>query len=101
MTKGGFSEKRWRTIARLVVFVKPCRRIVVFGSWAKGVWRESSDIDLAGWGPSWNPLDAEHARDLLEERCFPWSVDVILPDYAKEIQLLEHIQRMGFEISVD
>ena len=100
MTRGGFTEERWLAIARLVASVKPCERIVVFGSRARGVWREGSDVDLAVWGPSWDPLDAEHARELLEERCFPWSFDVVLPEHVKEWQLLGHIQRGGFEISV-
>jgi predicted nucleotidyltransferase len=100
MTRGGFTNERWLTIARLISSVKPCGRIVVFGSRAKGVWREGSDVDLAVWGPAWDPLDAEHARELLEERCFPWSFDVVLPAHVKEDRLLEHIQRVGFDIAV-
>jgi len=77
MTRGGFTDERWRTIARLISSVKPCGRIVVFGSRAKGVWREGSDVYLA-----------------------VWSFDVVLPAYVKEDLLLEHIERVGFEIAI-
>jgi uncharacterized protein len=99
VTRGGFTEDRWRDIARTIASVKPCGRIVVFGSRAKGGWREGSDVDLAVWGRSWDLLDAEHARELLEERCFPWSFDVVLPRHVKDSALLEHIARVGFAIA--
>jgi predicted nucleotidyltransferase len=98
MTKGGFSEERWRTIARVLSSVAACERIAVFGSRAKGDWREGSDVDLAVWGRGWDLLKAEKARELLEESCFPWSFDVVLPAHVRDRALLAHIERVGFEI---
>jgi predicted nucleotidyltransferase len=47
MIQGGFSEERWRKIAQALSSVAPCDRVAVFGSRAKGTWREGSDVDLA------------------------------------------------------
>jgi len=96
---GGFSGEKWNEIARTVASVAPTERILVFGSRAKGNFREGSDVDLAVEGSAWSPSDAEHARDLLEERFFPWSFDVILP--PSDGALAEHIQRVGFEITLE
>jgi uncharacterized protein len=96
--RGGFSDDRWDEIARTVFSVLPFERIMVFGSRAKGVWREGSDIDIAVWGPLWNALQAERARELLEERFFPWSFDVTLPDKIENRDIADHIDRVGFEI---
>jgi predicted nucleotidyltransferase len=51
MTVGGFSDEKWSEIARTVASVAPTERILVFGSRAKGNFREGSDVDLAveGW----------------------------------------------------
>ncbi len=97
MTIGGFSNERWSEIALTVASVAPIDRILVFGSRAKGNFREGSDVDLAVEGSAWTPADTEHARELLEERFFPWSFDVILP--PPDGALAEHIERVGFEIT--
>ena len=77
----------------------PVDRIVVFGSRAKGNFREGSDVDLAVEGSAWTLADAEHAKELLEERFFPWSFDVVLPFATANGALSEHIERVGFEIA--
>lgn len=101
MTRGGFSAEKWRRIAQTLSSVAPCDRVAVFGSRAKGDWREGSDVDLAVWGGSWDLFTAEKARDLLEETFFPWSFDVVLPELVRESELLEHIERVGFDIPLE
>ena len=52
-------------------------KLYLFGSWAKGLQRRTSDIDLA--------IDCEEnrrdvigrLREQLEESCFPYRVDVV------------------------
>lgn len=101
MTRGGFSDERWLKIARILRSIAPCDRVAVFGSRAKGAWREGSDVDLAVWGSAWEPMMAEKARERLEESCFPWSFDVVLPRHLNDAELLAHIQRVGFDIPLE
>lgn len=98
MRRGGFTDERWLSIARILLSIAPCDRVAVFGSRAKGTWREGSDVDLAVWGSAWEPLTAEKAREQLEESCFPWTFDVVLPERLQDPDLLGHIQRVGFEL---
>jgi len=98
MRRGGFTDERWLSIARILLSIAPCDRVAVFGSRAKGTWREGSDVDLAVWGSAWEPLMAEKARERLEESCFPWTFDVVLPERLHDPDLLGHTQRAGFDI---
>lgn len=95
---GGFSGERWRLIGRLIATFKPYDRLVLFGSRAKGNFREGSDVDLAVWGMGWDIFLALRVKDALEEEFFPWSFDVVVPDLVSEPALIDHIDRVGIEI---
>ena len=47
--------------------------IVLFGSRAKGTWREGSDIDVAVFGRDLNRSDVWTWKDELEADVFPWA----------------------------
>jgi len=74
------------------------RRIVLFGSRAKGTWREGSDIDLAVVGSGIPPTAGWRWSEELEERLFPWSVDCIVIDDTCDPDLLAHIGRVGISL---
>lgn len=74
------------------------RRIVLFGSRAKGLWREGSDIDLAVTGDELSQSDVWRWKDQLEERLFPWTVDLIVVDAHTNPDLLDHIRRVGIRV---
>lgn len=96
--RGGFSDEKWGAIARAVRAAAPVDRIVVFGSRAKGTWREGSDVDLAVYGTAWNDAAAARVKDALEEAFFPWRFDIVLPEALSDSAVVEHIERVGFEI---
>jgi len=67
----------------------------LFGSRAKGNWRNNSDIDLAAWG---NDVNWGKLSDDLEELPMPYQFDVL--DYTRiaNAALREHIDRVGVVI---
>lgn len=71
------------------------RKVILFGSRARGSWREGSDIDLAVYGDDLGRSDAARWADELEEALFPWSVDVVVVDNEVEPDLRAHIERVG------
>jgi predicted nucleotidyltransferase len=73
-------------------------RIVLFGSRAKGTFREGSDIDLAVYGPGLSGADASRWIDELEERLFAWSVDIVVVHEETDQELRDQIARVGVEI---
>ena len=58
-------------------------RATLFGSRAKGNFREGSDIDLALEG------------DALEETPIPQKVDLLLKKTLRHQELMDHIERVG------
>ncbi len=95
----GLSVEKLSTICRTIGSDSRVTQIVLFGSRAKGTWREGSDIDLAVSGEDLEPADASRWADTLEEALFPWSVDVVLLGDNTDAALKEHIDRVGLRLS--
>lgn len=71
------------------------QRATLFGSRAKGNFREGSDIDLALEG---NALESRHLATMLgelEETPIPQKVDLLLKKTLHHQELLDHIERVG------
>ena len=71
------------------------QRATLFGSRAKGNFREGSDIDLALEG---NVLERRHLATMLgelEETQIPQRVDLLLKKTLRHQELLDHIERLG------
>ena len=69
--------------------------VIIFGSRAKGNYREGSDIDLAVKGRHIEFKDILHVSGQLDEQNLPYTIDLL--DYAtiKDKDVLEHIDRIG------
>jgi len=70
-------------------------KAVVFGSRAKGNHRYNSDIDIAIYDDNCN---VGHILMELEELPMPYKFDVVAYDRIDNIDLREHIDRVGVEI---
>jgi predicted nucleotidyltransferase len=71
------------------------QRATLFGSRAKGNFREGSDIDLALEGDA---LEGRHLATMLgelEETPIPQKVDLLLKKTLRHQELLDHIERVG------
>ena len=69
-------------------------KAVIFGSRAKGDWRENSDIDIAVYGDA--DTGALSAR--LDELPTPYKFDVVSYEKIIHAPLREHIDRVGVEL---
>jgi predicted nucleotidyltransferase len=70
-------------------------RATLFGSRAKGNFREGSDIDLALEGDA---LEGRHLATMLgelEETLIPQKVDLLLKKTLRHQELMDHIERAG------
>jgi predicted nucleotidyltransferase len=67
----------------------------IFGSRAKGNFREGSDIDIALNGSTELPQRMLRLKSDLDESALPYRVDLVyLPD-IRHAELLDHIRRFG------
>ncbi|PWD97694.1 hypothetical protein DDZ16_19475 [Marinilabilia rubra] len=89
------------TIDRLLnVFNKfdVVQQVILFGSRAKGNFKEGSDIDLALIGDGLNFETIRKLEIKIDDLMLPYDVDLIIYDKIKETKLKEHIKRMGVEL---
>lgn len=73
-------------------------RVVLFGSRAKGTFREGSDIDIALIGPE---VTLDHRDRVLADYAnlpLPWKLDILVYDLITETALKSHIDRVGIDL---
>lgn len=69
-------------------------KAVIYGSRAKGNYREGSDIDLTLFGRVSSQTVA-NLLDVLDETFLPYTFDISVYDSLKNNALREHIDRVG------
>ena len=69
--------------------------VLLFGSRAKGNYRDNSDIDLVIKGKNINLSTLQEIENKLEELYIPNTIDLIAYDTIHNADLLNHINRMG------
>ncbi|AGA80435.1 putative nucleotidyltransferase [Echinicola vietnamensis DSM 17526] len=68
---------------------------VLFGSRAKGNYKNGSDIDIALKGKGLLLMDILDISIDLEDLMFPYKFDIVAYDRIDEKDLIEHIDRVG------
>ena len=69
--------------------------VVVFGSRAKGNYKEGSDIDLALKGTSLNLKTLQSLELKLDELYLPYKIDMVIYENIANEALKTHIDRVG------
>lgn len=70
-------------------------KAILFGSRAKGNFRNGSDVDIALFGNNLCLDDLLEAYGSIENFNFPFKFDLVIYDRIKEEALKEHIDRVG------
>lgn len=70
---------------------------IIYGSRAKGTYRNNSDVDIALVGDI-SPLEAESVAGDLDELPLPYQFDVVALRHITNAALREHIERVGVAI---
>ena len=71
---------------------------IIYGSRAKGNYREGSDIDLTLKG-SLNYRNLVDTSVELDELNLPWKIDLSLYNFIQNEELREHIDRVGITLT--
>jgi predicted nucleotidyltransferase len=72
-------------------------RVVVYGSRAKGNYRQGSDIDLTLYGESLHQMIVSNVAIQLDDLMLPYTFDLSIFQQIENVDLVEHIQRVGIE----
>jgi predicted nucleotidyltransferase len=70
-------------------------KAILYGSRAKGNYRNGSDIDLTLTGEKLNLNTLQKIENELDELFLPYKIDLSLHKQIQNAELLEHIERVG------
>ena len=92
----GLSDQDLTYITAVIEAFAEVKKAVIFGSRAKGNYKQGSDIDIAVLGDevSFNTIAQLHSR-LEEEGPLPYFFDIVDYTHCEHKELIEHIDRVG------
>lgn len=91
---GGLSARAVAAIRGVLMAHPAVTQAILFGSRAKGNYRNGSDIDLAVTGPCTDSELGTIAWEL-DDLLLPWEIDLLQFDRIANPDLREHIARVG------
>jgi predicted nucleotidyltransferase len=75
--------------------------VILYGSRAKGNYKTGSDIDLVLKGAKLSLTDLLKIENELDDLMLPYKIDVSLYHQINNLELTEHIQRVGMAWDVN
>lgn len=94
----GISESYSKAILNIFGILPQGSVVLLFGSRAKGNYREGSDIDFAIKCSGFTPELKSLIIDSYDELYLPWKIDLIHYDGIQEPTLEDHINRCGIVV---
>ncbi|MCK9171633.1 MAG: nucleotidyltransferase domain-containing protein [Treponema sp.] len=95
----GLSQNTLDFIRSILVQYQSVSQAVIFGSRAKGTFREGSDIDLClKTDTGFSHEDLLHIRRAFDESALPYEVDILLYETLSNRDLVQHIQQVGIPV---
>jgi uncharacterized protein len=95
MTSSGLSEDTIRKICNVFSAHPKVEKAVLYGSRAKGNYKNGSDIDLTLFGPDLDHRDLSDIIDELDELLLPYTIDLSIFEKLDHENLRDHIERVG------
>lgn len=94
----GLSDEVIGRLLAVMAAYPEIRRVILFGSRAKGNCRPASDIDLCLDAPGLTLKQQLEIETLLDDLLLPWKIDLVLLHEIDNPALLDHIQRAGIHL---
>ena len=93
--KHGLSEATVEKISSVFARFPQVEKAVLFGSRAKGNFKNGSDIDLTLYGEQLTSRLCATIASELDELLLPYTIDLSVFDELNNAKLSEHIERVG------
>ena len=94
-SKYGISPEQLNEIVNLIAKTNVIRKIVIFGSRAKGNYEKGSDIDLALFGDNVELNDLLELSVKIDQLELPYKIDLVNYNRISNPDLKDHIDRNG------
>ena len=93
--KYGLPQATIEAIVNVLANYAEVEKVVLYGSRAKGNYRNGSDIDLTLEGERLNLSILQKIETELDDLMFPYKIDASLKSQIQNPELLDHINRVG------
>ena len=93
--KFGLSENTIDKINNLFVKYPQIEEVILYGSRAKGNYKNGSDIDIVLKGKNMDQSFLYKLANEIDDLMLPYSFDISLYDSITNKELLDHINRVG------
>ncbi len=70
-------------------------KVMLYGSRAKGNYKNGSDIDLTIMNSDLSPSDLSRLENDLDDLLLPYKIDLSIITKIQNVELLKHIERVG------
>ena len=91
----GLTENTTVEIRAVFVNHPEVEKVILYGSRAKGNYREGSDIDLTLLGAGMTPSILGQIRGDLDDGPLPYRFDLSILSQITDADLIDHIRRVG------
>ncbi len=91
----GIPEDRLAKLLGVISRESRVEAIVLYGSRAKGNFRDGSDIDLCLDAPELDYSALMRLEDEIDDLLLPWKIDLAVRQRIDNPQLISHIERVG------
>jgi hypothetical protein len=95
-TKHGLNAQVVDQIVAVLARFPEIRKVVLFGSRAKGVQKPGSDIDLAICGVNLDWRTLGRVEDALDDLLLPYCFSLLIYNDTTDAEVAAHIQRVGW-----
>ena len=93
--KYGLNDSTIEKIQHVFETFSEIDKVVLYGSRAKGNYRDGSDIDLTLFGAELNQQSCSTIAEALDDLLLPYTIDLSVFDQLKHPALEAHIERVG------
>lgn len=93
--KYGLPQSTIQKIRAVLSRYPQVEKAILYGSRAKGNYRNGSDIDLTLDGPDLSLKMIYKILDDLDELLLPYTIDLSIFNHISDPDVIEHIQRVG------
>lgn len=97
----GLPEEASRLVTTIVYDDPRVVRAVIYGSRAKGTYRQGSDVDLCLDAPALDFSSLVNLENRIDDLYLPWRFDISVRQRITSQPLLDHIDRVGIALKHD
>jgi len=95
--KHGLSDHVIERMESVFALHTEIKKVILYGSRAKGNYEKGSDIDLTVLGSNMNLALLMRIESELDDLMLPYTIDLSIFSHIKNHALMEHIQRVGVD----